>query len=537
MKYALTFARPRAVRKYFADFPTLFDIVDAEAHGLEVFGSPARSFLTALSYVTPCKFEPTSSDAEALPMTWADFCELARVRFLRAFVRSNTTRDNSVEGAAILAGHVECFERFFDLGRLARFVEVKADYREKPTSEEMSLARAMGIHTENKMQLYEAETFNTIAANLIDYPVMRRKFHPPEWCLPFVSDGADYIPGLVPEEDFIMEGVAIRRDLTVVVSEGGDGKSTWLNEAGMCIASGKDFFHLKVPEQGNVLMVNREDGHSRQIRRADAAYEHLGVNQQSLAGTFHRWLVGDGRPLVNPDSYSMHTEFRNQLAYECKRLEVDMLVLDPLAKLFQGLSENNNEHGEMIARTIIGLAHECNLAAVVAHHASKGARMSEQSASRGFSSFVSSARVNINLDKEAGGRVQMYNPKHTTQKEATELGTWTFVGNDTAGVLIPWVKPPNGVVVPKNDREKVLDLVEAGNADGNPWGTYHRKAMAEVLGMDPDKLKAVLAVLERESFLERFTFSFTHERSRRSYEAWQVVGAEPVLHISAPDVE
>jgi RecA-family ATPase len=87
------------------------------------------------------------------------------------------------------------------------------------------------------------------------------------------------------------------------------------------------------------------------------------------------------------------------LVKEVERLKIDLLIIDPLVEITEGINENDNAHMQKVMAVLRVLAREKNLHLNVVHHFNKPGEANNPGAVRGGSSIINAARLCINLEK------------------------------------------------------------------------------------------------------------------------------------------
>jgi hypothetical protein len=103
-------------------------------------------------------------------------------------------------------------------------------------------------------------------------------------------------------------------------------------------------------------------------------------------------------------AFIIRTPFHKELIANVKANKIDLVILDPIARLHSGLDENSAEMQEL-HNAADDLATECNCGSVLVHHIKKASKgtVDDQHASRGHSSMTDAARITImmaNMSKD-----------------------------------------------------------------------------------------------------------------------------------------
>ena len=264
----------------------------------------------------------------------------------------------------------------------------------------------------------------------------------------------------LPQTPWLIPGVAMREELTVIAARGGSGKSTLALQLAVAVATGQAFAHWEPAAPGRVLILNGEDRLDEQRRRLAAVRRSMGIIPGDTAGRLSILPPGDfallerrGDRFAAPE----RTPFFDALSALVAARQYDLLVLDPAIRLGRGLIENSNEDMNLLALALAELAQRHRIPVLVVHHAKKGADGSADS-SRGGSSLTDAARILVTLStmtpKEADKLLSIDKRKEHwryvkvsgAKSNYSERGSdrWLMldsadVGNgDTRGVLVPW---------------------------------------------------------------------------------------------------
>jgi hypothetical protein len=214
----------------------------------------------------------------------------------------------------------------------------------------------------------------------------------------------------LPRRDMLVEDIFERGKLSVTAGQGGTVKSTLALYIGLAVASGREAGPFKPTNPYNVGYVGVEDDVTEQRRRMFALL-HLddlrGVKlpqQGNLfegGGSFHT-LECDVVTLAkrNEDSGDIEpTDTYSWLCREVERLKLDLLIIDPLVEITEGVNENDNSHMQKVMALLRMMARRLNIHVNVVHHFNKPGEANNPGAVRGGSAIINAARLNINLEK------------------------------------------------------------------------------------------------------------------------------------------
>jgi hypothetical protein len=216
-----------------------------------------------------------------------------------------------------------------------------------------------------------------------------------------------------PPLTYTVKPLLPQRIVSLMVAEGGAGKTTFSLRMALAVAGGRPLFGMEV-RQGKVVYIAMEDQGeslrrrvhwivSREIERMrrDGCQE-LEIDQYRGAITtdFHLVAgVGYELHLVNMVAGQVTQSPVIPALIEKVPRPLELLVLDPMSRL-NGAEENSNAVGTAMINAAERLARELACTVVIPHHTGKGAAKDKDStmyAARGASAFVDAARSSIRL--------------------------------------------------------------------------------------------------------------------------------------------
>lgn len=181
----------------------------------------------------------------------------------------------------------------------------------------------------------------------------------------------------VPDTDWLVEDFLVSQEPTLLVGDGGVGKSFITMSLALAVAGGDEkFLGLPVKKHGRVLYVDEENSADLVLQRLNA----LGMEKRHKENLDYIWYAGVD--LLNEPE---------KLLEEALDAEPVLLVVDSLSRVALGAEENSNTEMNMLLRKgIVPLARDTGAAVLVVHHTSK-----EGGKSRGASGIRNAADQEI----------------------------------------------------------------------------------------------------------------------------------------------
>ncbi len=196
-----------------------------------------------------------------------------------------------------------------------------------------------------------------------------------------------------PEKpDFVLPGF-VAGTVGLITSPGGTGKSIWITEAALCVASkdaNKSLLNLPITIHGPVVILNGEDPKGMIHARLHYMGAFLDMDTRDLVAknTVIQCLYGNGFNILDPIS-------QNWLLEILSTNNARLCVIDTLSRCHSA-DENSNKEMAQVMSILERIARDSGAAIVMVHHTSKSmaahGRTDEQQSARGASLLVDNAR-------------------------------------------------------------------------------------------------------------------------------------------------
>jgi len=194
----------------------------------------------------------------------------------------------------------------------------------------------------------------------------------------------------VPDVAWIVENIVVAGEATLLVADGGAGKSFFALAMSLAVAGGEPFIGCDV-KQGRVIYVDEEGSPDLALQRL----AQLGATDEQKANL--DYLNFAGIDMVK------HPE---KLIEDAKLVQPALIVIDSHAKVTRGAEENSNDQMSNVwTDGFQKLARETKAAVLVVHHTTKGG------GSRGGSQIRNSADQALTMCKQPDGSQVVYPDK------------------------------------------------------------------------------------------------------------------------------
>jgi AAA domain len=349
---------------------------------------------------------------------------------------------------------------------------------------------------------------------------------------------------------WLIPGLLLRRQVTVLVAPPGSGKSLLTMQIGIACAAAKTWHGWRPRARLRVLFINVEEDYDEMRRRLVCAAKVMEIEQEELTGVY----VAKTNDIVvaKADSRTksvVATPMLNQIGATISALSIDIVVVDPFAETFIG-DENSNSELKWAGVLWRDVARKTNSSILLVHHAKKYAQdmAGDPDAGRGGGSLIGIARIvatlftmteaealtyklkpedrvryirfddakaNLNLIK-AGAR---WFYKETVSLENADDGEPA----DEVGVLIPWSSPDPFETMGIPVANQILDELDVGVRDpetnepiGEPYSERKSTRWAgaviqEHLQCDVDQAKSII-----RKWIDNGVLTVKQQKTKRS---------------------
>jgi replicative DNA helicase len=207
----------------------------------------------------------------------------------------------------------------------------------------------------------------------------------------------DQLSGDPPEVEWVVEKFLPRDVVGMVAATGSTGKTFFLLQMALCVASGKPFLGKETGDPADVLIIAAEETKADIHRRVDAIRKYYGIDPEAgkrLTVASVNGISGIKNRIHTWEDNVEPSQLFDALILYVKATKPRLVILDPTRRFLSG-DENNSENADQFINDVEAIKNEGRgeTTLLLAHHTSKGgAGGRDQHASRGSSAFVDGAR-------------------------------------------------------------------------------------------------------------------------------------------------
>jgi hypothetical protein len=363
----------------------------------------------------------------------------------------------------------------------------------------------------------------------------------------------------IPPIPWLVEGLLIEGEVTIVAGMGAVGKSLHAWSVGIGVALGIPMLGWPQPAQRRrrVLVLSAEDDRWELERRVVAACRLHGLDRTKLDDRFIVRSVEDRRIRLATRDPSTGKVKRSDIWHEVRwaiqHQDVGLVIIDPVVKMGAGFDENSNDDQELLFAVSQDLLAGSKCSMMVVDHFAKSGSGGDQSSVRGAGAKVNFSRVTVTMAGMTQAEYETIKPPKPREAYVRLDGPKANYSRKHSGRWLELVEQPVGtkgvtsVALRLADLESVGDFIEPETwehreaflklvADGRdndaqsgwPWCTTLQgradtrldKQIAAHFKLTLDQAQDWIAAFEAEGFIERDQWT---SPKRNKSEVWRVV--------------
>ena len=201
----------------------------------------------------------------------------------------------------------------------------------------------------------------------------------------------------IPPRDWVIPGLLLRKNLSVLVAPPGSGKSLLMVQIALMVGAGMQWAGWTPRKREKVLIINAEDDIDEMHRRMFVAAEVMKIDQNELVD----WvMLPDQLEIIviaradNRTKTVVRTPLIEALVATIIAERIGVIVVDPFAETFEG-DENSNSEVKWAGMLWREVARRTGCALMLVHHTRKyaGSMAGDADASRGGGALIGTARI------------------------------------------------------------------------------------------------------------------------------------------------
>jgi len=204
--------------------------------------------------------------------------------------------------------------------------------------------------------------------------------------------------------EWLIKDLVLRRIMTVLVSPGGSGKSSFSLLAALALVTGRPLLgrdRFQVPTPLPVWLYSTEDPLDELHRRLEAYCNKFDIPPSELK---HLYLTsGVKQPLTlvqaTREGFMVNTEAVEVLIQNIRKNNISLLIIDPFIRAHQ-VDENSNTGIDQVMKVLIEIMEQTNVGIFLIHHTKKTAMNytpGDPDNARGASALIDAARMAFTL--------------------------------------------------------------------------------------------------------------------------------------------
>ncbi len=216
---------------------------------------------------------------------------------------------------------------------------------------------------------------------------------------PDIYFSAGDLMGTPPPIEWIVENFLPKRIVGTITATGSTGKSFFLLQLGVCVATGYNFLDMNTAQEQVLYLIGEESKADIHRRLYDIKqyyskkFKNFYLKEKLLNEKLHFLCINGKNAILEKNA-----NFFNELTDYIDRVQPKLIMLDPTIRFLKG-DENNSQDVTRFIELMEDIKNR-GITVLFAHHTNKyGAGDLSQHSSRGSSAFVDGARWQLVLTK------------------------------------------------------------------------------------------------------------------------------------------